>query len=102
MPSVFTLGIFVLQRGELPKLLTTRLFLTSNTAAEALGEFVDTTTSVNDFLLASVERVAFATHVYVEFAFTHSRSSYKLVATAAGNCDWNVIRMNFWFHDVFA
>ncbi len=100
MPSIFTLGIFVFQLGEMPKLLNTRLLLTANTAAKALGELVDTTTSVNDFLLASVERVAFAANVYVELAFTHGRSSYKLVATAAGNCDWDVIWMNFWFHDV--
>lgn len=101
-PSVFTLGVFVFSLGKPTKLINTRLFLTANTAAETLGEFVDTTTSVNDFLLASVERVAFAAHVYVEFAFTHGRSSNELVATAAANCYWNVIWVNFWFHDVFA
>lgn len=86
--------------GKHTKPLNTCLFLTANTAAETLGELVDTTTGVNDFLLASVERVAFAAHVYVEFAFTHGRSSNKVVATAAANSYWNVIWMNFWFHDV--
>ncbi len=49
------------------------LFLGRNTAAETLGEFVDTATGINDFLLASIERVACAAHVYVEIAFAHGR-----------------------------
>ncbi len=88
--------------GEFTKRINTCLFLTANTAAETLGELVNTTTGVNDFLLASVERVAFAAHVYVELAFTHGRSSNEVVAAAAANSYWNVIWMNFWFHDVFA
>ncbi len=87
--------------GQLTK-PTTCLFLTANTAAETLGEFVDTTTGINNFLFTCVERVTFAAHVYEEFTFTQGRSGYELVATAAANCYWDVIWMNFWFHDVFA
>ncbi len=48
------------------------LFLgATDTAAETLGEAIDTATGINDFLLASVERVALAAHVYVE-VFTQS------------------------------
>ena len=84
------------------RLIYVLLLFSADTAAETLGELVDTTTGINDFLLASVERVAFAAHVYMEFAFAHSRSSYEFVTAAAGNSYRNVIWMNFWFHDVFA
>jgi len=39
---------------------------TSDTAAETLGEAIDTATGINNFLLASVERVAGATYVNVQ------------------------------------
>jgi hypothetical protein len=82
--------------------MITSLLFGSDTASETLGEFVNTATGINDFLLASVERVAFAAHVYVEIAFTHGRSSNEVVAAATANVYWNIIWMNFWFHDVFA
>jgi hypothetical protein len=80
--------------------LLRRLLFSSDTATETLGEFVDTATGINDFLLASVERVAFAAHVYMELAFTQGRSSYEFVTTAAANIYSNVIWMNVWSHDV--
>ena len=44
-----------------------QLFLgATDTATETLGEAINTATGINDFLLASVERVALAAHVYVE------------------------------------
>jgi hypothetical protein len=43
--------------------------------------------------------VAFAAHVYVEVAFAHGRSSNEVVAAATANSYWNIIWMNFWFHD---
>jgi hypothetical protein len=103
MPKVFTFGIFVFS-WEFTKLISQRerLFFSGDTAAKALGEFVDTATGVNNFLLTGVERVAFTAHVYVEIAFAHGRSSNEFVTTAAANSYWNVIWMNFWFHDVFA
>ena len=39
---------------------------TSDTAAETLGETIDTATGINDFLLASVERVTSTTYVNVQ------------------------------------
>lgn len=42
--------------------------LLANQGAEALVEAVNTTTGVNDLLLASVERVAFRANVQVQIA----------------------------------
>ena len=42
--------------------------LLANQGAEALVETVNTTTGVNDLLLASVERVAFRANVQVQIA----------------------------------
>ena len=39
---------------------------TSDTTAETLGEAVDTATGINNFLLASVERVTSTTYVNVQ------------------------------------
>ncbi len=80
--------------------MLTILLFSRDTAAKALSELVDTTTGINDFLLACVEWVALTAHVYMEFAFTHSRSRYELVTAAASNSYWNVIWMNFWFHGI--
>ena len=44
---------------------------TTDTAAETLGEAIDTATGINDFLLASVERVTSTAYVNVE-CFTQS------------------------------
>lgn len=38
----------------------------TDTAAETLGEAIDTATSINNFLLAGVERVARTTYVNVQ------------------------------------
>ena len=80
-------------------MLAARLLLGADAAAEALGELVDTTTGVNDFLLAGVERVAVATHVHVQI-FAQGRCSGKRVAAAASYVDGYVVWMNFWFHGI--
>ena len=43
---------------------------TSDTAAETLGEAINTATGINSFLLASVERVTRTTYVNVQ-GFAH-------------------------------
>ena len=78
--------------------MSNRLLFGADTAAEALGELVDTATGINDFLLASVERVAVATYVYVQ-VFTQGRCGYEVIAAAAANSYRRVVWMNFWFHD---
>src|SRR5690606_34419775 len=75
------------------------LLLATDAAAEALGEAIDTTTSIYHFLLTSVERVAFVAHVHVE-VFTQGRAGFKGVAAAAVNSYFSVFGMNFWFHGV--
>jgi len=97
---VFTPPAFLISGLANARHTGNRLLLSANAAAEALGELVDTATGINDFLLASIERVAFAAHVYKEFAFTHGRSGSEVVAAAAANFHSNIIWMNFWFHDV--
>ena len=74
------------------------LLFRSDTAAETLGETVDTTTGINNFLLAGIERVACAAHVYVE-AFAQSRPGFKGVTATAINSNFSVIWMNISFHD---
>lgn len=59
---------------------TSKKLLLSDATAETLGEAINTTTSRSFFLLAGVEWVAFAAHVYVE-VFAQSRASFEGVAT---------------------
>jgi hypothetical protein len=64
-PEIFIPGVLTsaASRWRIKKLV----FLgTSDTAAETLGEAIDTATGINNFLLTSVERVAGATYVNVE------------------------------------
>jgi hypothetical protein len=79
--------------------LATSLLFCSDAAAETLGETVDTATGINDFLLARVERVAFAAHVYVEI-FTQRGAGFETVTATAINSHFNVIWMNICFHDL--
>jgi hypothetical protein len=76
----------------------TLLLGATDTAAETLGKAIDTATGINNFLLASVERVAAATYVYVQ-CLTQSRASSEAIAAAASYCNVNVIWMNVCFHD---
>jgi len=74
------------------------LLLSGDAATETLGKAVDTTTGINDFLLTGVEGVTFVAHVNVK-VFTQGRTGFESVAAAAVNRYFNVIWMNFWFHD---
>ena len=61
--------------------------LLANQGAEALVEAVNTTTGVNDLLLASVERVAFRANVQVQIA----TSGVDLEFVTAGALDVNCL-----------
>jgi|GEM_PF-6779486 len=65
-PSISILGFLHSGSGENAGAVTLCFFFSADTAAETLGEAIDTTTSINHFLLASIERVALAAHVYME------------------------------------
>jgi hypothetical protein len=70
--------------------------LLANQGAEALVETVNTTTGVNDLLLASVERVAFRANVQVQIA----TSGVDLEFVTAGALDLNclVLWVDTFFH----
>ena len=64
-PEIFIPGVFT--SAVSTALIKKLVFLgTADTAAETLGEAIDTTTGINYFLLAGVERVARTTYVNVQ------------------------------------
>ena len=75
---------------------TRRLLLTAE-ATETLLELVDTTASIQNFLLTSVERVACRTYVQVHSAWL-GRASLNYVTARAGCFQGSVLRMNTVFH----
>jgi hypothetical protein len=74
-------------------------FFSANTAAKAFGKAINTTTGIDHFLFARVERMALTAHVNVKSS-TQGRSCCECVATAASYSHRYVIWVNFWFHDV--
>ena len=62
-----------------------------------LAELVDSTSGVEHFLLAGVERVAARTHFEAE-VLTQGRTRLEGVATGAGHRDFRVFRMDGRFH----
>lgn len=58
--------------------------LTFEHIAEFLIEFVHATGTVNDFLLAGVERMAFRANLNREVFFSHSRFGNEFVASSGG------------------
>tara|TARA_B100000287_G_scaffold103129_2_gene95363 strand:- start:593 stop:937 length:345 start_codon:yes stop_codon:yes gene_type:complete len=66
-------------------------------AAETLVEAIDTTTSINNFLLTSVERVASGAHVQVHSAWL-SGFSVDYVAAGTGCYQLSVFWVNTFFH----
>lgn len=73
--------------------------LTFEYIAEFLIEFVHATSTVNDFLLTSVERMAFRANLNREVFFSHSRFGNEFIAARASYVYIVVIRMNTLFHD---
>ena len=63
-----------------------------------LTEAFDTAGGVNDLLLAGVERVAFGTDFDVQ-RFRARGAGLEVVAAAAGDADFDVVRMHGVFHD---
>jgi len=63
------------------------------------AEFIDTPSGINDLLFASIERVAYGTHIDVQL-LRQGRLCLKFVATAANDLDLVVLRMNVGFHDL--
>jgi CRISPR/Cas system endoribonuclease Cas6 (RAMP superfamily) len=73
-----------------------RELLLANQSAEALVETVNTTTGVNDLLLASVERVAFRANVQVQTAT--SGADREFVTARALHVDRFVLWVDTFFH----
>src|ERR1039457_718419 len=66
--------------------------------AEFLTELFDAPSGVHDLLLAGVERVALRADFHALILLAHGRARYELVATAACDVDFSVIRVNIGFH----
>lgn len=64
--------------------------------AEALVEALNTTTGINNTLLTSEERVAFAAHVEVQVV-THGRVGFDNITARTGCSNFYVIRVNTFF-----
>lgn len=62
-----------------------------------LFEFLNTASRVQYFLFACIKRMAKGANLNIHIA-TMRRARFKLVATATGNVDFWVVRMNFSFH----
>jgi len=91
-----------LQKFRHKKTARRRFFLSSELLlaawdAEALVEAVNTATGSNVTLLASVERVAFGAHVQVQIV-THGRAGFDHITARAVCSNFNVIRVNTFFH----
>jgi len=69
-------------------------------STEAIGELLNAAAGVQYFLLTGVERVAFVANVGAQWS-AQGRTSFERVTAAAGDCDYGVIRVNFWFHGHF-
>jgi hypothetical protein len=93
-PQVKACGLFIERKLILLKLI----FLGCDTATKTLGETINTTASINNFLFARVERVASTAHVNVEI-FTNGRTGFEVITTTAVDGNFNVIWMNISFHD---
>jgi hypothetical protein len=65
--------------------------------AVTLAEFLNATRRVNDFLFAGIKRMAGGAHFDMKRA-TQCRTRFKGIATAAGDFDFGVFRMNIGFH----
>jgi len=68
--------------------------------SEAIFEALDATAGVQSLLLTGVERVALVAYVGTQWS-AQGRTSFELVTAAAGDCDYFVIRVNFWLHGHF-
>ena len=66
---------------------------------EAFLESIDPTTGIQNFLLASVERVTFRTHVNKN-VFTERGFGLNHIAAATGRFDRTIAGMNIWLHAV--
>lgn len=65
--------------------------------AEAFVETLNTTTGINNTLLTSEERVAFAAHVQVQVV-AHGRVGFDNITARTGCSNFYVIRVNTFFH----
>jgi hypothetical protein len=66
--------------------------------AVTLAEFLDATRSVNDLLLARIERMAGRAHFDVKLVLAQRGTGYKRAAARAGHSDVFVIGVNAGFH----
>jgi hypothetical protein len=66
-------------------------------ATETLLEAIDTTTGIQDLLLAGVERVALRTNINVNI-FAHSRARLDHIATTTGGRNVLIFRVYIVFH----
>lgn len=64
--------------------------------AEAFVETLNTTTGINNTLLTSEERVAFAAHVQVQVV-THGRVGFDNITARTGCSNFYIIRVNTFF-----
>lgn len=74
-----------------------RLF-SASASTETLLEPIDSTCSVNDLLLACIERMTLRTYVQVQI-LTFGRTSLDYVAAAASRCNVFIFWVDFCFHN---
>src|SRR5690242_19786966 len=83
-----------------PEFSSRRLAGGGGFGAVALAELVDAAGGVHDLLLARVERVALRADLDMELLGRGGRARRELVATAAGDLHFRVLRMDLFFHGV--
>lgn len=64
-----------------------------------LAEAIHSTTGVQNFLFAGIERVALGTYLNIE-VISERGLGFKAIPAAAGHIDRRVIRVDFWFHSL--
>jgi hypothetical protein len=63
-----------------------------------LAKFIDAPSGIDDLLLTGIERMAVRTDFKAQIV-ADRRAGLEAIATAAGNCDFLVLRMDRLFHD---
>jgi len=90
----FACGFFVAR-----KLIFLQLIFLGDTATKTLGETINTTASIYNFLFTCVERVACTAHINMEI-FTDGRTGFEVITATAVDSNFNIIWMDISFHNL--
>lgn len=66
-----------------------------------LVEFLNTASSINNFLCAGIERMAFRTNFNVHRRLAERGLGLESIATAASHCEFVILWVSISFHRVF-